>query len=94
MLGGQDFEKLILKPFKVGSEKLKDFLPGLTTQRNPFSFLNILHLEQGKEHPNDQWRVQKLHENLKRSYEGPTIRMKLRKVHIYKVEAFNLKIGK
>ena len=53
MLGGQDFEKLILKPFKVGSEKLKDFLPGLTTQRNPFSFLNILHLEQGKEHPND-----------------------------------------
>ena len=52
MLGGQNFGKLILKLFKVRSEKFEDFLPRLATEGNPFSFLNILHLERGKESKN------------------------------------------
>ena len=94
MLGGQNFEKLVFKPLKVGSNKLKDFHPGLATKGNPLPFLNVLHLEQEKENHSGRRRVQECYKNLQRSDEDPTTQMKLRRSYIYKVEAYNLKTSK
>ena len=55
MLEGQNCEKLVLKPLRIGSKKLKDFFLGLAIEGNPLPFLNVLHLEQGKDNPNG-WR--------------------------------------
>ena len=63
MLGSQDLEELILKSFEVGSEELKNLLPGLATKENSFSFLNVFNLEYGKENPNGWWRAQELHKD-------------------------------
>ena len=42
MLGSQDFEKLVLKPLKVGSEELKSLLLRLATEGDPFSLFKHL----------------------------------------------------
>ena len=45
MLGSQDLKNLMFKSFEVGSEELKNLLPGLTTKENPFFLLNVFDLE-------------------------------------------------
>ena len=45
MFEGQDLEKLVLEPLKVGSKELKSLFLGLSTKGNPCSLLDILHLK-------------------------------------------------
>ena len=45
MLGGQDFEKLVLESFEIRREEFKIFLSRLTSNGNPFSLFDIFNLE-------------------------------------------------
>ena len=45
MLGGQDFEKMVLKMFEIRSEELENLLSGLATTGDSFFLFDVFNLE-------------------------------------------------
>ena len=48
MLGGSNLKELVFEVLEIGGKEVKNLPPRLTTQGNPFSFCNILNMEEGE----------------------------------------------